>query len=93
MDRRAFLATLIGGFAAVTSGAALAGTATSPVRATTELDGAALDRTEAEFTHMPPGPRWRPHRAWHRRHWRRRRRWHRRMHRRWHRGRWRYYHY
>ena len=96
MDRRTFLATLLGGLAAATSGAALAQAATEPPQtppAPAELDSEALDRTEAEFSHMPPGRRWREHRAWHRRQRRRHRRWHRRMRRRWRRGRWHYYYY
>lgn len=97
MDRRGFLATLIGGFAAVTGGAALARQATETSEAalaTAEIDSDALDRTDAEFSHMPPGRRWRDHRAWHRRQWRRerrRRRHMRRMRRRWRHGRWYYY--
>ena len=96
MDRRSFLATLVGGFAAATSGAALARQATETSEAalaTAELDSNALDETEAEFSHMPPGPRWRAHRTWHRRQWRRHRRRMRRMRRRWRRGRWHYYYY
>jgi hypothetical protein len=92
MDRRSFLATLVGGFAVATGGAALARPTTETSRQALEaaqLDSSALDETDAEFSHMPPGPRWRAHRAWHRRNWRRRRRrWRRRA---WRRGRWYYY--
>jgi hypothetical protein len=90
MHRRSFIAALIGGTAALTGGAAfarstpVADAAAGPV----EVPAAALDQADAEFTHMPPGPRWRGHRAWHRRNRRARRRWRRRV---WRGGRWRYY--
>lgn len=91
MHRRSFIAALIGGTAALTGGAAFArstpaadAVAAGPV----EVPAAALDQADAEFTHMPPGPRWRAHRAWHRRNRRVRRRWRRRV---WRGGRWHYY--
>ena len=94
MHRRGFLTMLAGGLAVAASGPGLARQATdagSVAPAPVELDKAALDQVDAEFSHMPPGPRWRAHRAWHRQQWRHRRRWNRRMLRRWRRGRWYYY--
>ena len=94
MHRRGFLTMLAGGFALVTGGPVLARQATetsTAAPAPVELDKAALDQVDAEFSHMPQGPRWRSHRAWHRRRWRQNRRWNRRMRRRWRRGRWYYY--
>ena len=92
MHRRSFIAVLVGGMtAAAGAGALTAAQAAEPLKADIGLlDADALDEAEAEFTHMPPGRRWREHRAWHREQWRRRRR-RRRMRRRWYRGRWHYY--
>jgi hypothetical protein len=89
MHRRSFLAILVGGLTTAASGAALAARTGSEEALAAAVDLSALDETEAEFAHMPPGPRHRGHREWHRRRWARRRR--RRMRRRWHRGRWHYY--
>ena len=92
MHRRSFLAVLVGSLTMATSGAALAASTVSNEAQADAVDLAGLDEAEAEYAHMPPGPRHRGHREWHRRRWaRRRRRRMRRMRRRWHRGRWHYY--
>lgn len=85
MHRRSFLAVLVGSLTTAASGAALAASTVADEAQAAAVDLSALDETEAEFAHMPPGPRHRGHREWHRRRWARRRR------RRWYRGRWHYY--
>lgn len=93
MHRRSFIAVLVGGLTAAAGGGALtAAQAAEPLPVDlTPLDADALDEADAAFAHMPPGRRWRGHRAWHRQRWRQHRRMRRRMRRRWYRGRWHYY--
>jgi len=96
MDRRSFLTKLVGGIVAAGSlGMASAHAkgrddALPAAMAEPVANAAGIDETDAEFAHMPPGPRWRGHRQWHQqrramRRRRRRRRW------RWYRGRRQYY--
>lgn len=90
MQRRSFLFALVGGLTAAASGATTALAAPAPGLAQSPLSPNVLDQVDAEFSHMPPGPRARAHREWHRRRWARRRA-RRRMRRAWRRGRWYYY--
>ena len=72
MHRRSFIAVLVGGLTAAAGGGVLtAAQAAEPQPVDlSPLDADALDEADAAFTHMPPGPRWRGHRAWHRQRWR-----------------------
>ena len=96
MDRRSFVATLVGGLALAGSGAAYARATPKTAEPQAEpvaLDSDALDATDAEFTQMSPGERRAARRARRRGRQRQRvrRRMRRRMRRRWRNNRWYYY--